>query len=169
MWDREETLLDLGRFAIMRHLAGFPAGRVKIVNQETGLVDWPILYDHGGVAFEFPFKTPFYAQRASVLFLDPGQYTEERAQLAIASAFMHETAEGDPFNWGGEMPYYIDAYDAAGWNEDNRPIHLIWAGFLGDLEREGRLERLAQAKELPIGDLLVESRDAPCPDYYLGM
>lgn len=162
----EETLLDLGRFAIMRHLAGFPAGRIKIVNQETGVVDWPILYENG-LAFDYPFRTPSYAQRASVLFLDPDKYTDERAQLAVASAFMHETAEDDP--WGGEMPYYIDVYDATEWNECNKPIHLIWTDFLGDLERERRTERLAQAKELPIGDLLALSRNAPCQDYYRGM
>jgi hypothetical protein len=83
-----------------------------------------------------------------------------REQLIILDDFMRDTV--DPENphrgawwWAGDLPALPELYEPVDWEEANRSIEVIFGEYLYELEKAGLTEKLEQAKELPIADLLA--------------
>lgn len=85
-----------------------------------------------------------------------------REQLGQMIAFMQATI--DPANphrgawwWAGDVPAHPELYEPDDWEVANKPIWQVWDQFLGDLRSAGLTDRLKEAQELPIADLLADT------------
>jgi|AACY02.11.fsa_nt_gi hypothetical protein len=178
-----ETLWSGARWDIRRELEGRSAGKLKIVDKETGLCDWPIQYQNGSVGFDFPHRIPQHVQQAVKICYGPGSPLKEiRLQLALAFDFLESTPhpDGEHWSWTGSMPYYISEYDPRVWAAGvtfvdrydgetkqvldyrayNTPIWRIWEDALAEMRARGMGRVIEQAEQLPIADLLAASANS---------
>lgn len=156
------TLWDSERFAVLKVVEGTSAGMLKVVHLDTGLVDWPVRYGDGSVAFDYPERLPHYAQEAvRVAYQPEGALREIKLQLCLMRAFTEETVGADDpkkLFWVDNLPYFMSDYTPDEWQAaSNWPIWKSWDDFKGELAARGMDERLAQAEELPVADLIAAS------------
>lgn len=98
-------------------------------------------------------------------------YTEKelailREQLEIMEQFVADTPDDgnswhDSLWWGGDLPADMGTYVPQEWQEENKPIWVIWDEYLYELEHMDGVpaiqEYFLKAKELEIADLLAFS------------
>jgi len=98
-------------------------------------------------------------------------YTEKglavlREQLDIMEQFIADTPNDgnkghDSLWWGGDLPADIDTYTPRDWQEENKPVFMIWDEYLYELQHMDGVpiiqEYFLKARELEIGDLLAAS------------
>ena len=167
---RAETVWKSEMYAVKRETEGLSAGKLFVVDKDTGFTDWPIMYsksevDTGRVdiGWDKPERWPHYVKCAvRVIYQDDFPlYKKFKLQLASMLAFMSET-EGLEYNFTGEMPGYPSQYFPYGYNEENEPVHKVWEAFLEELLKEGMMDRLEKANEMDFDTLLNES-EYPIP------
>lgn len=162
----KEILWQSERFDVVRETIGQNAGRIKVVNLETGRVDWPINYGDAGspdVAFDDPHRLPSYVREVATILCQPDDDLRAlRLQLATMIAFMHETqgpkGHQDGLWWSGDMPAFPSEYNPASWQEDSWPIWKLWSEFRDELKEIGLMTRYNETQKLPVADLLAASK-----------
>jgi hypothetical protein len=83
-----------------------------------------------------------------------------REQLVTLGEFMRDTVDPEhphrkAWWWTSDLPAYPELYEPVDWERANKSIEVIFGEYLYELEKAGLTEKLEQAKELPIADLLA--------------
>ncbi len=156
---KDKVLWESLKYRVQKVLEGRSSGNLKIVDKQSGVCDWPIMYGKTdscvNIGLDYPHRWPSYVESVvRVIYQDDYPlYKKIKLELCSMIAFIDE--HGGSID---NLPGYPSLYLAYDWQKENTPVHVMWEEFKQDLKGK----KLEATNELDLENLLEESRD-PIP------